>query len=181
VRNKLLPLFVLILITAGCTNAAPTPAPEVEPAPTKPPIGLAPGYVAPELTLTDLQGETVRLSDLRGQPVLINFWAVWCTFCRIELPEMQEVYQEHRDSGFVILAVDVQEEAAEVRAFVEELGLTFPILLDSGGAVTRAYRVRGLPTSYFVGADGIILGKQLGPIDREWMAEHLALAGVESL
>jgi len=128
-RNKLLPLFVLILITTGCT----TPAPEAAPTPTRPPIGLAPGYVAPELTLTDLEGKTVRLSDLRGQPVLINFWAMWCTFCRIELPEMEEVYQEHKNNGFVILAIDVQEEPAQVQAFVDELGLTFPIFIDAQG------------------------------------------------
>ncbi len=182
--NKLYALRVIIsivipLVITGCSTAASTTVPEVEPTSTTLPIGLAVGFVAPELTLTDLEGTEIRLSDLRGKPVLVNFWAVWCEFCRVELPEMQEIYQEHQDDGFVILAIDVQEDPARVKAFVDELGLTFPIIIDDTGVIMRAYRARGLPTSYFIGPDGVILGKQLGPIDRAWMEEHLALAGVE--
>jgi len=184
VRNKRYALLVIVLntvllVATGCSTATPTTEPEVGADPTTPPIGLAVGFTAPELTLTDLEGQEIRLSELRGKPVLVNFWAVWCGFCRIELPEMQEVYQEHKDDGFVILAIDVQEDPDQVKAFVDELGLTFPIIIDDTGVTTRAYRVRGLPTSYFVGPDGIILGKQIGPIDRQWMKDHLALAGVE--
>ena len=183
-RNKRYTLLVIILNTAlwvatGCSTATPVVEPEVSAEPTMPPIGLAVGFAAPELTLTDLEGQEIRLSELRGKPVLVNFWAVWCGFCRIELPEMQEVYQEHKDDGFVILAIDVQEDPDQVKAFVDELGLTFPIIIDDTGVTTRAYRVRGLPTSYFIGPDGIILGKQIGQIDRQWMQDHLALAGVE--
>ena len=184
-RNKLYALLVIILntillFTTGCSTAAPTAKSEVDADPTTPPIGLAVGYTAPELTLTDLEGNEIRLSELRGKPVLVNFWAVWCGFCRIELPEMQEVYQEYKDDGFVILAIDAQEDPAQVKAFVDELGLTFPIMIDDTGVTTRAYRIRGLPTSYFIGPDGIILGKQIGQIDRQWMQDHLALAGAES-
>jgi thiol-disulfide isomerase/thioredoxin len=168
-----------LLIATGCSPATPTAGPEASVEPTMPPIGLAVGFTAPELTITDLEGQEIRLSELRGKPVLVNFWAVWCGFCRVELPEMQEVYQEHRDDGFVILAIDVQEDPAQVKEFVDELGLTFPIIIDDTGVTTRAYRVRGLPTSYFIGPDGVILGKQIGQIDRQWMKDHLALAGVE--
>ena len=183
-RNKFSALLVIVLnavllIVSGCSTATPTAEPEVNADPTTPPIGLAVGYTAPELTITDLDGQEIRLSELRGKPVLVNFWAVWCGFCRIELPEMQEVYQEHKGDGFVILAIDVQEDPAQVKAFVDELGLTFPIIVDDTGVTTRAYRVRGLPTSYFIGPDGIILGKQIGQIDRQWIQDHLALAGVE--
>ena len=141
-RNKLYALLVVVLfmvfVTAtGCSTATPASKPEIGSDPTTPPIGLAEGYMAPELTVTDLEGQEIRLSDLRGRPVLVNFWAVWCGFCRIELPEMQEVYQEHRDDGFVILAIDVQEEPAQVKAFVEELGLTFPIIIDDTGVTPR--------------------------------------------
>ena len=146
---------------------------------TVPPVGVTVGRLAPELQLENLAGEQVRLSDLRGRPVMINFWAAWCGFCRIELPEMQEVYESYRDQGFTILAVDVQDERAEVQSFVEELGLTFPVLLDSRGEVSRSYRIRGLPTSYFVDQDGVIIGRELGPVDKGWMIEHLAMAGIE--
>ena len=146
---------------------------------TVPPVGVTVGRLAPELQLENLAGEQVRLSDLRGRPVMINFWAAWCGFCRIELPEMQEVYESYRDQGFTILAVDVQDDRTEVKSFVEELGLTFPVLLDSRGEVSRSYRIRGLPTSYFVDQDGVIIGRELGPVDKGWMIEHLAMAGIE--
>jgi peroxiredoxin len=92
---------------------------------------------------------------------------------------MQEVYEAYRDQGFVILAVDVQEERSVVQPFVDDLGLTFPILLDSKGDVARSYRIRGLPTSYFVDQHGVIVGRELGPVDKEWMIEHLAKTGIE--
>jgi peroxiredoxin len=141
-------------------------------------VGVTVGALAPDLTLQDLAGETVHLSDYRGQAVLINFWAVWCTFCRVELPEMQAVYDAYRDRGFVILAVDVMDAAADVQEYVTEMGLTFPILLDPEAELTRSYRVRGLPTSYFVDQNGVIIGRELGPIDKEWMEQYLEQAGV---
>ncbi|MBN1641708.1 MAG: TlpA family protein disulfide reductase [Anaerolineae bacterium] len=142
-------------------------------------IGVQVGDIAPDLALQDLAGETVRLGDYRGQAVLINFWAVWCTFCRIELPEMQAVYDAYRERGFVILAIDVQDAAPEVQAYADELGLAFPILLDPKAEVTRSYRVRGLPTSCFLDQDGVIIGRELGPIDEAWLERHLAQVGVQ--
>jgi peroxiredoxin len=142
-------------------------------------VGVKVGNTAPDLRLANLEGKEVSLSDLRGQPVLVNFWAVWCGFCRVELPEMQEVYEAYKDKGFVILAVDVQEEKPPVQDFVNELGLTFPVLLDTKGEVTRSYRVRGLPTSYFVDPNGVIVGVQVGPIDEAWMKKYLAQVGVK--
>ncbi len=168
-----------VLLLAACARSESGETRGAAPSATVPPVGVTVGRRAPELQLENLAGEQVRLSDLRGQPVLINFWAVWCGFCRIELPEMQEVYEAYRDQGFVILAVDVQEERSEVKPFAEELGLTFPILLDRRGEVSRSYRIRGLPTSYFVDGDGVIIGRELGPVDKEWMIEHLAEAGIE--
>jgi peroxiredoxin len=165
---------LLIAVLSACSNGAGAALP-----PTAPAVGVAVGDQAPELALQDLAGETVRLSDYRGQPVLINFWAVWCTFCRIELPEMQSVYDAYRDRGFVILAVDVQDAAPEVQEYTDQLGLTFPVLLDGKAEVTRSYRVRGLPTSYFLDQNGVIIGRELGPIDEEWMVSYLAQAGVE--
>jgi peroxiredoxin len=170
-------LFVLVL--AGCIPPTTESVTNSEPSPAAPPVGLDIGNRAPDLALQDLSGETVRLSDYAGQPVMINFWAVWCGFCRVELPEMQSVYESYQDQGFAILAVDVQEEASHVADFAEELGLTFPILLDTQGEGTRSYRIRGLPTSYFVDRNGVIIGKQVGPVDEAWMKRYLAQTGVE--
>lgn len=175
---RVLPL-VCALIVAGCARSGSGQNLGVVPSATVPPVGVAVGRRAPELQLETLEGDWVRLSGFRGQPVMINFWAVWCGFCRIELPGMQEVYEAYRDQGFVILAVDVQEERSEVKPFVDELGLTFPVLLDSKGEVSRSYRIRGLPTSYFVGQNGVIMGRELGPIDKEWIVRYLVEAGVE--
>jgi cytochrome c biogenesis protein CcmG/thiol:disulfide interchange protein DsbE len=137
------------------------------------------GMRAPDLELRTLDGDTIRLSDLRGQPVMINFWAVWCGFCRTELPEMQQAFEAYRDQGFTILAVDVQEDRSVVAPLVDELGLAFPVLLDSEAEVSRSYRVRGLPTSYFVDQNGVIIGRELGAIDKAWIETYLAQAGVE--
>ncbi len=171
-------LMVVMFGLVGCTSGSGIP--EAAFALSKSaPVGLEVGYTAPDLALADLKGNAVRLSDLRGRPVMLNFWAVWCGFCRVELPEMQAVYEDYQDSGFTILAIDMQEDPAEVSAFVEELGLTFPVLIDTQGEVARSYRIRGLPTSYFIGPDGVVLDVRLGPIDREWMERYLAEAGAK--
>lgn len=175
-KGVLAMLFALVL--AGCAPAATEAVTIPGPSSTAPLVGLDVGNMAPDLALENLSGETIRLSDLFGQPVMINFWAVWCGFCRIELPEMQSVYEAYQDQGFTILAVDVQEEASDVADFVQKLGLTFPILLDAQGEITRSFRVRGLPTSYFVDQNGVIIGKQVGPVDEAWMKRYLAQTGV---
>ena len=165
-------LLLLVSIT-GCASTAGG-----DPAPATPPVGLRVGNTAPDFTLKSLEGDTVSLSDYRGQPILVNFWATWCGPCVIELPEMQETYETYRERGFVILAVDVQEGASRVQSFVDARGLTFPVLLDAEGQVAHSYRIRGLPTSYFVHSDGTILGTQIGPVDRAWIEVYLTKAGV---
>lgn len=172
-------LLACVLLLAACARSETGQSGDPAPLATAPQVGVAVGQQAPELQLENLAGERVRLSDLRGQPVMINFWAVWCGYCRSELPEMQEVYEAYRDQGFVILAVDVQEERSVVQPFVEELVLTFPILLDGQGEVSRSYRVRALPTSYFLDQGGVIVARELGPVDEKWMIEHLAKTGIE--
>jgi peroxiredoxin len=120
------------------------------------------GFTAPDLTLQTLDGETVILSDLRGQAVLINFWASWCPPCRNEMPAIQQVYEEYRDEGFTVLALNSQEQETRVAAFAGEFGLTFPILIDRDGAVFDAYRVVALPTTFFVDRTGVIRGVTAG-------------------
>ena len=116
------------------------------------------GFLAPDFTLQTPDGETLSLSDFRGQAVLVNLWASWCGPCRDEMPAMQVVYDQLKDQGFVILAVNItsQDSRSDAIAFVAEYNLTFPILLDIHGEVAEAYNMLAFPSSYFIGKDGII-------------------------
>jgi peroxiredoxin len=116
------------------------------------------GFLAPDFALKTLEGETVRLADLRGQAVLINLWATWCPPCRAEMQSIEKMYQEYKGEGFTVLAVNMtlQDNASAILPFVKEQGLTFPILLDETGEVARAYQMQSLPSSYFIRRDGII-------------------------
>jgi peroxiredoxin len=134
------------------------------------------GQPAPDFTLKTLDGQTVTLSDLRGQPVVINFWASWCAPCRLEMPALQQAYEARRAEGLVILAVNLtaQDRLAEVKTFVEELDLTMPILLDESGAVSELYRLLGLPTSIFVDGNGVIQRIHLGPMVEAQITQFMA-------
>ena len=114
------------------------------------------GFAAPDFTLETPDGQTMTLSKLQGQRVLMNFWATWCPPCRAEMPAIQEVYEQYRDQGFIVLAVDLMEIDAQVTTFVDQLALTFPILMDRDGDVSQRYRVRSIPTTYFVDRSGVI-------------------------
>jgi peroxiredoxin len=109
-----------------------------------------------EFALQDLDGNTVTLSQFIGRPVLINFWATWCGPCRIEMPELQSVFEEYGSSeDFLILALDQDESAEDVRAYFDELGLTFQPLLDEDNQTARNYGLQGtLPASVFINPDG---------------------------
>lgn len=137
------------------------------------------GFLAPDFTLKTLDGQSVTLSSLRGKVVLVNIWASWCPPCRAEMPAIERVYQDNKDNGFVVLAIDstVQDTRANAQAFVAENALSFPILLDETGAATRQYRVQSLPTSFFIGADGVISEVVVGGP----MAEALLISRVEKL
>jgi len=127
------------------------------------------GQPAPDFTLQDLEGRTWTLRQLKGRPVMINFWATWCPPCRLEMPLMQRAYEKYGDQGFIILAVNIRTDRGReaVEAFVKELGLTFPILLDTTGQVEELYRVRAYPTSFFVSRDGVITDIKRGGIGSE--------------
>jgi cytochrome c biogenesis protein CcmG, thiol:disulfide interchange protein DsbE len=116
------------------------------------------GFLAPDFSLQNERGEEVRLSDLRGQPVLLNMWASWCGPCRAEMPAMQEVYEAYSPQGFTILAVNTtfQDTQSNALEFAESLNLTFPLLFDLDGAVSQQYQVRAMPTSFFIDSEGMI-------------------------
>ena len=122
------------------------------------------GFLAPDFTLETMGGSMITLSALRGQPVLVNLWASWCIPCRSEMPSLERIYKEYADKGFTILAVNTtyQDSPTNVAAFVQEYGLSFPILLDRDHTVSDQYQLLALPSSFLIDQDGIIQEKIIG-------------------
>jgi thiol-disulfide isomerase/thioredoxin len=125
---------------------------------------------APDFRLEAVNGPPVHLTGLGGRLMFLNFWATWCKPCRREMPAMERLHRAYRDRGLAVVAVNFRESREEVKAFLEEMGLSFAAPLDLDGRVTRAYGVRALPATYLVDRDGKILWKAQGP--REWDAPH---------
>jgi peroxiredoxin len=120
------------------------------------------GDEAPDFAYTLADGTTHQLSDLRGQRVLINFWATWCPPCKAEMPDIQAAYEQYGNDDFMVLAVNSAEEQARVEAFAAEMGLTIPLITNEAGDIGTGYGARGLPTSYFVDRDGTISYRHTG-------------------
>jgi len=167
-KKILVIMLALILAGTGCTNIAKEK--EIEETVPKDtviiespvnPVGpvkqdIEVGKESPDFTLKNLAGEEVSLSDYRGKIVLINFWATWCKYCDMEMPDLQRIHEENDD--LVILAVNQIEDKETVKKYIEKSKYDFEVILDSNGDISRTYLVRGLPTSYFVDAEGILLG-----------------------
>jgi peroxiredoxin len=138
-----------------------------------------PGFEAPDFTIETTQGELLRLSGLRGRPVMINFWASWCQPCRLEMPAIQRVYTDYHNEDLAVLGVNVTnlDNSDEAMAFVQEMNLSFPILLDRDGQIAYLYQIRAFPTTYFVDAQGIIQDMVVGGP----MSEALLRIRVEQL
>lgn len=130
------------------------------------------GEPAPDFTLPTPEGESITLSDFRGRPVLINFWATWCPPCKIEMPDIEALYQKYKDRGFTVIAVDQQESPAAVQQYFQEMGLSFLPVIDSTGEIFNLYRVVALPTSYFIDAEGIVRFQHRGMMTREQMESY---------
>ncbi|PDW03317.1 redoxin domain-containing protein [Candidatus Viridilinea mediisalina] len=127
--------------------------------------------VAPEFTLQTLDGTPLSLSDFQGQVVLLNFWGTWCEPCKRELPALEQAHQQYHEQGLVVIGVNLTHseraqggDAATVQAFLEQFGVTYPNVLDLEGAVTNAYRVFPLPTSFFVDQTGYIRYVHIGEL-----------------
>jgi len=120
------------------------------------------GQPAPDFQYQDADGQSVSLSDFRGKPVLINFWATWCSPCRIEIPYILQVYDKWSDNGLMLLTINNGESASQVGEFMQSQGLSFPVLLDIRGSIVQSYNIVGLPTTFFIDKDGIIQYVKVG-------------------
>jgi len=118
--------------------------------------GLGIGDLAPDFEVQTLSGETLKLSDLRGQAVIFNFWATWCHPCRKEMPLFVETYEQNQADGLIILAINVGEDTAAVQDFVDDFGIEFPVGLDADQSLTKSYRIFGMPTTFFINRQGVI-------------------------
>jgi cytochrome c biogenesis protein CcmG, thiol:disulfide interchange protein DsbE len=200
--RQLATLLVVVLAAAVVLAVATRPlvTPGASPAPGDPRAtqyviasageGLTVGARAPELQivgpdgspapLLDLDGNPVRLADLRGRPVWITFWASWCPPCQAETPTIRDVAEAYAPQGLQVVGISVQEATEDdVRAYAEKYDLGYTIAADLTGDVFRAYRVFGLPTQYFLDADGVIRSIVQGPVTPESAAAELRRLGLE--
>ncbi len=125
------------------------------------------GALAPDFLLERLEGGDLRLSDFRGHPVVVNFWATWCSPCRREIPQFVDAYDRFRDEGLVIIGVNLQESKSIVQEFAGDFGMEFPIAIDRNGAVADRYRLLGLPMTFFIDRQGVVRSVFAGPFLEE--------------
>lgn len=128
---------------------------------------------AEDFKLKDLNGKEVSLSDFRGKNVYLNFWATWCPPCKAEMPDIEKLYQETKDSDLVILAVNLGEDDPTVKAFIEENKYNFRVLLDSKQNVAAKYNINAIPASFFINKDGTIISKKAGAMTLEEMKTYI--------
>lgn len=127
---------------------------------------IEPRPAAPDFTLSGPHGELYRFSDMRGKPIIVNFWATWCPPCRAEMPSLQRAWEAVEEEGILILAINVGEDAATVREFLAEVPVDFPLPLDTDSEVTQGWPLKGLPTTFVVDPDGRLAYRAEG--ERDW-------------
>ena len=135
------------------------------------------GKPAPAFTLANLNGTgTISLEQYRGKVVVLNFWASWCVPCKEENPALTDVWERYRGTDVVLLGVNFQDSKDAARAYTARLGNTWPTVIDESGQVALSYGVFGPPETYFIGVDGVIAGRHIGPIDAATLSN-----GIETL
>lgn len=165
-RLTLLSLLLLIVVLAGCGPAGNTGADGIA-------EGVQPGMRLPDAEFTTFADEKVRVHELQGRPVVINFWATWCGPCREEIPMLQQAYEATDRTGFHLLAV-TNEVSTEVRAFMQENRMTFPVLFDRNGRAGLRYQVQGIPTTFFLNSEGVVVARHTGSLDADLIDYYLA-------
>jgi peroxiredoxin len=169
--KKVIAAIVLIaLFTVAIVQAMDKPTEEKLTDSTKS-TGISIGVKAPDFELKQLDGKSVKLSDLKGKKVILNFWATWCPPCEAEMPAMQKYYDES-PKDVVILAINIDPQL-DVQGFIDKKGITFPIPLDAEDEVNSLYQVISIPTTYFIDSDGIIKYKHIGAMTYDLMKNNV--------
>ena len=151
--------LIAVLVVLQLNPALPVASGETDP--------IAPlaqiGEPAPDFTLMTPDGQTFSLSSFHGRPVVLYFWASWCSFCRNEMPALNATFETQRDqTDLVVLGINILEDASTVRYYLHGLGVSFPVLLDQDGTTTQKYLVRALPSYFFIDRDGILRSRLIG-------------------
>ena len=183
-KNALILILVLVLLLGGAgflytklsDNVSPTlPTEQNDPQENteNPDAEAAP---APDFTVTDMDGKEVALSDFRGKPVILNFWASWCGPCRSEMPEFDAAYQKYKDDIHFLMvnATDGSRETVEIaKDFIAGEGYTFPVYFDESGSASATYGVTGLPATFFIGAQGEAVARASGAISGDILQQGI--------
>jgi len=161
--NKMLTAILVMILTSGLLitgcSAGSEPTATV-------------GKAAPDFELQNLEGQSISLNDLKGKPVLINFWATWCGPCVFEMPYLQEIHDEWSGKGLMVLAINRGESSSKVEQFLQSNNLSLPVLLDTKLDVFRRYNIRSIPTTFFIDKDGIIQVKVIGAFPNKEAIEN---------
>ena len=161
--QPILLLAVVLFLAGGPLHAQSAGAPDFKAVPKLQEIKDR--QVAPDFTLPNPGGKKVSLKDFRGKVVFLNFWATWCESCREEMPSMERLYQEFKGKGLEVVAVNVKDKRQDALAFVKELKLNYPVLMDPEGEVGLLYGAFGLPVTYLIDRKGVVLARLWGPAD----------------
>ncbi|MFP5108024.1 redoxin domain-containing protein [Neobacillus sp. C211] len=171
IKKVIAAVILVTLLTVAIVQAMDkkTETPETTSQTTAGNEGLAIGAKAPDFELKTLTGETVKLSNLKGKKVMLNFWATWCPPCKAEMPAMEQ-FSKQMEKDIVILAVNIDPQL-DVQGFVDENKITFPIPLDADDKVNETYQVLSIPTTYFIDSKGMIQNKYVGGMKLEDMKD----------
>lgn len=162
VAAAVLPLILLAVLAWRVLGPASAP-------------GAVIGAPAPQFALADLDGNPVRLSDLRGRPVIVNFWASWCGPCVAEFPLLQRALADHRADGLAIVGVVFDDRSEAARAFLQRMGTNWPAVMDPNAEVANAYGISAPPASFFIDRQGRIAGREIGQLSSADLATQLAM------
>ena len=162
VVGAIVPLVVIGVLAALLAPRLPATSPAVV------------GAVAPSFTLSDLDGNTVSLEDLRGRPVILNFWASWCMPCVEEFPLLRAAAERHAEDGLAVVGIVYQDRSQAARDFMARNGGTWPAAVDPGDRVASAYGIVGPPETFFIGRDGTIVARQIGQFSATSLEQKVA-------
>lgn len=177
-KRFLLLFGATVAFVAGLTLLVQTGLPDRaaftgQSSPDEIPVAPEINAIAPPFELTSITGDTVDLAELRGKPVIINFWATWCAPCKVEMPILQRLYSEYQPQGLRILAINLGENATAVREWQNDLDLSYDLLLDTDQSTAALYYLRGQPSTYVISPNGIITQIYYGPVSENALRDNI--------